>query len=77
MANTTKPAIAVKEITASSSLTINLGNYNSGKLEFSMTKTINKPEQIDLEAEKEALWNEVNSEVDRQAQELKNVFNKK
>ena len=68
--------IEVKEITATSSITINLGNYNSGKLEFSMKKVINNPEAINLEEEKAKLWEEVNNEVDKQAELLKQCFKK-
>lgn len=65
-------AIEVTKISATSSITINLGNYNSARLEFTMEKRINRPEEIDIEAEKEKLWNEVNAEVDKQAQDVKN-----
>lgn len=65
-------AIEVTKISATSSITVNLGNYNSAKLEFTMEKRINRPDLINLEEEKEKLWNEVNAEVDKQAQDVKN-----
>lgn len=68
--------IEVKEITATSAITINLGNFNSGKLEFSMKKVINNPEEVNLEEEKAKLWEEVNNEVDKQAELLKQCFKK-
>lgn len=65
-------AIEVTKISATSSITINLGNYNSARLEFTMEKRINNPEAINLEEEKTKLWDEVNAEVDRQAQDVRN-----
>ena len=65
-------AIEVTKISATSSITINLGNYNSARLEFTMEKRINNPEAINLEEEKAKLWDEVNAEVDRQAQDVRN-----
>lgn len=66
-----KNAIEPIEISATSSLTINLGNYNSARLEFSIKKRINDINAINLEEEKSKLWDEVNQEVDNQVQELK------
>lgn len=63
----TKPPISISKISATSSATINLGNYNSARLEFTMEKVINDPSKIDIEEEKEKLWEEVNGEVDKQA----------
>ena len=68
----TQPAIEVTKISATSSVTINLGNYNSARLEFTMEKRINNPEGINLEEEKTKLWDEVNAEVDKQAQDVRN-----
>ena len=70
MAN--KEPIEVSKISATSSVTINLGNYNSARVEFTMEKTINDPSKIDLEAEKAKLWDEINREVDTQAQDIRN-----
>ncbi len=64
--------IAYSKISATSSVTINLGNYNSARLEMTIEKIINRPEEIDIEVEKEKLWNEVNAEVDKQAQDVRN-----
>lgn len=63
--------IVTTKISATSSVTINLGNYNSARLEFTMEKVINNPEAINLEEEKAKLWDEVNAEVDKQAQDVK------
>ena len=66
-----------KEITATSSLTINLGNYNSARIEFSVTKEIiEEGTEEEMKKVKEELWDEVNKEVDNQIAELKTVFNK-
>lgn len=67
-----KQPIEYSKISATSSVTINLGNYNSARLEMTIEKVINRPELVDIEAEKEKLWNEVNAEVDKQAQDVKN-----
>lgn len=67
-----KEPITVSRISATSSVTINLGNYNSARLEFTMEKTINDSSKIDLEEEKKKLWDEINLEVDKQAQDVKN-----
>lgn len=69
---TKKQSIEYSKISATSSVTINLGNYNSARLEMTIEKVINRPELVDIEAEKEKLWNEVNAEVDKQAQDVKN-----
>ena len=66
-----KPAITTSKISATSSITINLGNYNSARVEFTMEKTINDESKINLEEEKEKLWNEINAEVDKQAQDIR------
>ena len=42
-----------------------------GWYRFSFTEERIIPESADIEKEKEALWNSVNSEVDRQAEEVK------
>lgn len=65
-------AIYTSKISATSSVTINLGNYNSGRLEMTIEKTITNPDMVDIEEEKAKLWDEVNSEVDKQAQDLRN-----
>lgn len=67
-----KEPIVVTKISATSSVTINLGNYNSARVEFTMEKAINDASKINLEEEKEKLWNEINNEVDRQAQDIRN-----
>jgi len=72
-----KPSSYVSQISATSSLTINLGNYNSGKVEFSEVKIIACDHKIDLKKEKEKLWDEVNMEVDKQIGDLKAAFTKK
>ncbi len=69
---TKKQPIEYSKISTTSSVTINLGNYNSARLEMTIEKVINRPELVDIEAEKEKLWNEVNAEVDKQAQDVKN-----
>ena len=71
------PSIYTSQISATSSLTINLGNYNSGKVEFSEVKTIQANHPINLTQEKKKLWDEVNKEVDTQIGELKDAFTKK
>ena len=72
-----KNPIETTRISATSSLTINLGNYNSGRIEMTIEKTINDPSAINLEEEKAKLWDEVNSEVDKQAQDLRESVLKK
>lgn len=69
-------AIEVTKISATSSITVNLGNYNSARLEFTIEKRINNPEAINLEEEKAKLWDEVNAEVDKQAQDVKESLRK-
>ena len=63
--------IETTKISATSSLTINLGNYNSGRVEMTIEKTINNPDKVNIEEEKAKLWDEVNSEVDKQIQDLR------
>lgn len=65
-------AIETTKISATSSLTINLGNYNSGRIEMTIERTINEPDKVNLEEEKTKLWDEVNAEVDKQIQDLRN-----
>ena len=67
-----KEPIVVSKISATSSVTINLGNYNSARVEFTMEKVINDSTKIDLEKEKAKLWDEINREVDNQAQDIRN-----
>lgn len=67
-----KEPIVVSKISATSSVTINLGNYNSARVEFTMEKVINDSTKIDLEQEKAKLWDEINREVDNQAQDIRN-----
>lgn len=64
-------SIEVTKISATSSVTINLGNYNSARVEMTIEKKINRPDRVNLKEEKEKLWDEVNAEVDRQAQEIR------
>ena len=68
--------VETTKISVTSSLTINLGNYNSGRVEMSIEKTINNPENVDIEKVKEEAWNEVNSEVDKQIADLKASISK-
>lgn len=46
-----------------------------GWYRFSFTEERIIPESADIEKEKEALWNAVNAEVDRQASEIQNLMN--
>lgn len=48
-----------------------------GWYRFSFTEERIVPETADMEQEKEALWNAVNSEVDRQAEEIRLLLNEK
>ncbi len=63
--------IETTRIIATSSFTLNLGNFNSAKVEFTMEKVINNPDNVNLEEEKEKLWNEVNDEVDKQIRAIR------
>lgn len=64
--------VKTTRISATSSLTVNLGNYNSGRVEMTIEKTINDSSLVDLEKVKTELWDEVNQEVDNQIRDLKN-----
>lgn len=63
--------IETTKIIATSSFTLNLGNFNSAKIEFTMEKVINNPDNVNLEEEKAKLWNEVNDEVDKQIRAIR------
>lgn len=63
--------VYTSKISASSSLTVNLGNYNSARIEMTIEKTITNPSMVDIEKVKKDLWDEVNNEVDNQVMELK------
>lgn len=76
MSNQRKNNVRTIEMTATSSLTVNLGNYNSARIEFSITKEINNDANVDMEQLKQELWNEVNTEVDNQIEDIKNAFKK-
>lgn len=66
--------VKTTRISATSSLTVNLGNYNSGRVEMTIEKSINNPDLVDMKKVKEELWEEVNTEVDRQIQDLRNAM---
>lgn len=66
--------VKTTRISATSSLTVNLGNYNSGRVEMTIEKSINNPDLIDMKKVKEELWEEVNTEVDKQIQDLRNAM---
>lgn len=76
MSNQRKNNVRTTQMTATSSLTVNLGNYNSARIEFSITKEINNDANVDMEQLKQELWNEVNTEVDNQIEDIKNAFKK-
>lgn len=76
MSNQRKNNVRTTQMTATSSLTVNLGNYNSARIEFSVTKEINNDANVDMEQLKQELWNEVNTEVDNQIEDIKNAFKK-
>lgn len=64
------PQGLVTSIKAESGLSI---ETKHGWYRFSYTEERLIPESADIEKEKEALWNTVNAEVDRQAEEVKNM----
>ena len=66
--------VKTTRISATSSLTVNLGNYNSGRVEMTIEKSINNPDLVDMKKVKEELWEEVNTEVDKQIQDLRNAI---
>lgn len=66
--------VKTTRISATSSLTVNLGNYNSGRVEMTIEKSINNPDLVDMKKVKEELWEEVNTEVDKQIQDLRNAM---
>ena len=59
-------------IVVTSSLTVNLGNYNSGRIEMSIEKVLTGEESDEEIAKiKNDSWDEVNFEVDKQIRDLK------
>lgn len=67
--------VVITKLTCSHALTLNLGNYQSAKFEFTMEATINNP-NTNIEEVKQRLWNDVGFEIDKQASELKKSFGK-
>ena len=64
-----------KEISASSRVSIKIrDNYYT--VEYSETRVIPEVDGVDLEKERQALWEIVNNECDNQALEIKNTFSK-
>lgn len=67
--------VVITRLVCTHALTLNLGNYQSGKFEFTMEATINNP-NTNIEDIKKRLWDDVSFEIDKQAAYLQKSFGK-
>lgn len=70
-----EPKAAISKISATSRASLKIKD-NFFTVEYSEERVIPDLEGIDIEQEKQALWDAVNAEVDNQAEILYKTFNK-
>ena len=61
------------EIRADSSATVEI-NKKWFKVSYGETRIINNPQKVNMDQERENIWNTVNSEVDKQIQDIIESF---
>jgi hypothetical protein len=65
----------VNKITATSRISLKI-NETFYTLEYSEERLIPDIEEVDIEKEREILWDVVNAEVDKQAEDIKRIYRK-
>lgn len=71
-----EPKAVISKIQATSRMSLKVKD-NFFTVEYSEERVIPDLEDVDIEQEKAALWEAVNSEVDNQAEVIYNTFNGK